>query len=379
MINTSEFSGLTGRQVAEQIIDSLKQDLGVDLLPIFENDNRSAKQRRHEASVRLFEALLERAENGADREAWVTPDEGEGEERQFLRAFAAGDVDVEPNLSIIEENVKALKAMRGNQIKDYLYSLTKRFENMSKATTPGQLAIEIIAGGLVSVGIAMAKQTYIAWKAGSTMAAALRTGITKLGIKTAIAVVIVALVTLLWWLFKDNPKKFLGLVINDTDSVLVVHNWRKGVDGDTGGDLYMDHGSILSFPQDYEGGILTKEIQIDKRFKFEEGDPENVCFGGIFFAEKNFGGYGAEGMAIFSAKDGSARFAHSFACPYSEDNGVNVRVLNGQTPDVKKLFKEMHGARKVNVETSEHGYKLVSSVNDARGGVTAGITCFSKI
>jgi hypothetical protein len=376
MTTTSVFSHLTGKQFAEQILGSLERDLGVDLQPILADQSRTEAQRRLEASTRLLEALVERAEASDDRAEWVS--EEEGDERTFLRAFAAGDVDIEPNLIYTEANVKTLKAMRGDDIKDYLYSLTKRFENMSKTTSPGILAAQIIGGGLVSISIPMAIGTVQALRAGSTLAVALRAGIANIGMKTAITAIVVALVGLLLWLMLENPKKFLGLVINDTDSHLVVNDWRKGTDGDKGADLYMKHGAMVSFPQDYEEGNLAKKIQINKRVWFGAGDKDNACYAGIFFASKNFGFRGAEGVAIYTATDGKGKFAHAFACPYGESNGTAVRVLNGAKPDVPALYDQLYAERKVHYETTSGGFNLVSTVHDDSGGLVGCITCFSK-
>jgi hypothetical protein len=361
---------LKGRQLAQEIIGNLKGDLGVDLLPLFNDTTRNAREVRREIVLTLFQALVARGENSEDRAEWADGSD-------VLRTFATG-VDVEPNLPYSEDNVKHLRNMRGQDIYDYLYSLTKRFENMSKATSAGTLALQIVGGGLLSVGIPMAIGTFKALKDGMALAAALRAGIANIGMKTAILAVTVALATFLWWLFHDNPKKFLGMVINDTDDHLVVNNWRAGTDGAKGADLYMDHGEMLAFPQDYEDGNLGKPLQINARAYFGPGDKDNASYAGIFFAEKNFGGYGAEGIIVFSPKGGTPRFAQLFACPYTKDNGTAVRVLTGQ-PDVPKLFDELYPKRKVNDSTIAHGYEIVSSVNDARGGIIAGISCFRKV
>ncbi|HUR83149.1 MAG TPA: hypothetical protein VM733_20500 [Thermoanaerobaculia bacterium] len=362
---------LKSRQVAEEILANLKKDVGVDLLPIFLDTTRDARELRREAATRLFEALVARAQNSNDAAEWTGSDEG------VLRAFAA-DVDVEPNMIYTEENLKTLKGMRGQEIYDYLYSLTKRFEAMSKATSPGQLALQIIGAGLLSVSVPMAIGTIQALRvAGTTVAAALRAGIANIGMKTAVLAIAVALTTLIWWLIHDNPKKILGLVINETDEHLVVRNWRAGTEGGTGADLYMAHGDMKSFPQDYEEGVLAKKIQINKRAYFGPGDKENACYAGIFFAEKKTGFYGTEGIIVFSSTEGTPRFAQVFACPYTKDNGTAGRVLNGW-PDVQKLFDDLYDKRQVNFSTKEHGHEFVSSVNDARGGVAACISSFRK-
>jgi hypothetical protein len=375
MSTISLYSHLTSRQFAEQILDSLERDLDVDLRPIFYDNSRSEEQRRHAVSARLMEAILARAENSPDRAEWASDAE---ENHKFLSAVGAGEVDVEPNLTYTTENVDTLKDFRGDQIKDYLYSLTKRFENMSKVTNPAILAAQIVGGGMVSISIPMAVGTIQALRAGQTLLAAVRAGIANIGMKTVILAVVIILASLLIWLFLENPKKLLGLVLNDTDSNLVVNDWRKGVDGDTGGDLYMKHGSMVSFPLDYENGNLKKPLQISKRDLVVGKPDESLVYGGIYFANKNFGGYGAEGVAIYSAQNGTAKFAQLFACPYSEDNGTTVRVMNGGTTDLPKLYNEMYKTRKVHDVTKSGAFTLSSTVNDSSGGVVGCIACFSQ-
>jgi hypothetical protein len=377
MTKKSEFAHLTGRQFADQIFDSLNQDVGVDIRPILLDTTRSQTQRHRTAATLLLEALFERAENSPHREQWATP-EG-SEDRQLLRLLSSGDVDIEPNMLIKASNVEHLKKKSGNDIKDYLYSLTKRFENMAKETDAGMLAVQIIGGGLFSVGVSMAIQTYKAWKTAESLLSALQIGIKNIGMKTAIAAIVIALVSLLTWLIVENPKKFLGMVINDTDTNLVVNDWRKGVDGGKGGDLYLRHGAMRSFPQDYEEGEYDQLLQINKRIYFGKANPKNAAYAGIFFAEKNNGLYGTEGIAIYSAKDGARMFAHAFACPYGEDNGTKVLVLNGDAGvTAPALFSQMYLKRGVRSEDSLGAYSALSAVNASDGGVVGCITCFSQ-
>jgi hypothetical protein len=69
-------------------------------------------------------------------------------------------------------------------------------------------------------------------------------------------------------------------------------DWRKGVDGGRGGDLYLRHGAMRSFPQDYEEGEYDQVIQINKRIHFGKGNAQNAAYAGIFFTEKNNGLFG---------------------------------------------------------------------------------------
>ncbi|MGQ7378966.1 hypothetical protein ACTGVF_11275, partial [Streptococcus suis] len=145
------------------------------------------------------------------------------------------------------------------------------------------------------------KLTWTAWRGGATFLNALRAGITTLGMKTAITIIVIVLVAFLLYLFLENPKKVLALVFNDTAEDLVVTNWRAGVEGGTGGNLYVAHGHMENFMQDHASGDLDSPIvQIRQRFFFEPNDPDNVVFGGIYFADRNFGLRGSEGVMLFT-------------------------------------------------------------------------------
>ena len=166
----------------------------------------------------------------------------------------------------------------------------------------------------------------------------MRSGITRIGMASAIGCIALALVALVAWLIAINPKKILGVIINGTASTIVVKNWRAGVDGAKGSDLFMKHGSMNSFMQDYELGDLSKVIQINARLDFGEGLDERICAAGLFFADKNIGVYGAEGVMILTAGDGAFEIAHMFAVPYNKDNGTNVSFVRGPSRISKGCF-----------------------------------------
>jgi hypothetical protein len=148
----------------------------------------------------------------------------------------------------------------------------------------------------VSVGFSMMRETYVFLRGGQVLQAALRSGITRIGMASAIGAVVLVLVALVYWLTVINPKKLLGMIISGTRSTLIVKNWRAGVDGGRGSDLFMQHGSMNSFMQDYEAGDLSKKI------------------------------------------DGAYEIAHMFAVPYYKDNGTNVAFVRGPFPDLEWLF-----------------------------------------
>jgi hypothetical protein len=369
---TTEYSNLTSRQFAEQIMESIQQQHGVDLRKIFENDAMSVREKARIARVRLTEALLADLEHSGTLDAAADAD---FDEEQALNQLLDTEVDIEPNISLLTKDAAVVMEYRGDDVRQYMYTLTKRMENAGKAKTPGQLAIELVAGGVISVGVPMAVGTIKALRAGQAVLAAVRSGVTSIGLKTAIGAIVVVLVGFLLYLFLENPKKVLGMVINGTDKNLIVKDWQKGLDGQTGSDLFMAFGHMASYMKDNEEGLASPEVQVRARVDFGPNDPDNVVFGGIYFADRNFGLRGAEGAMLFTSRDSDIRIGHLFACPYFEDNGAYVAMAQpGQT--AQQFYNDYYGKRQVSLDHSEGGYRLRSNVNDARGGVLA---CIASI
>lgn len=360
-------------ELAQEIIGNFKTNLGVDLLPILQDESLSFAARRRRATVALVDALASRAAQSADAAEW----QDEGNSAAFLRADAE-TVDVEPNIVVSEANAKTLEGFQGTQIYDYMYSLTKRMENMANTTSEGELALQIVGGGMISIGVPMAVGTIRAYRAGQTLLAAVRTGIRSIGMKTAIVTITFVLVAFLLWLILENPKQMLGMVLNDTDNNLEVTNWRQGISGGSGSNLYMKHGTMEAFPADYENGNLNKVIQINARAYFGPDDPDNAVYAGIYFANKNAGLLGAEGTMIFSSNNGSLQFAHEFAVPYSNDNGVNIALYDGSV-SIQTLNDTLYDTRQVRVVKSQGGFSMTATANDARGGVVASISSITQL
>lgn len=355
-------------------MESIREQHGVDLRQIFENDALPVREKSRVARVRLIEALLSGLESSGVVDG---PGDAEFDEDLALARLLDTEVDIEPNISFTTPDAAIVMDYRGDDVRQYVYTLTKRFENAQNAKTPGQLAIELTAGGLVSVGVPMAIATARALRDGATLLAAIRAGITSIGLKTAIGAVVVVLVGFLLYLFLENPKKILGIVLNGTDKHLVVNNWQKGVDGATGSDLFMAYGHMASFMKDNESGLASPEVQIRAKIEFGPSDPDNLIFGGIYFADRNIGLHGAEGTAIFTSSDKQLRFGHLFACPYFEDNGAYI-AISQQGQSGEQFYNEFYGKRTVSLDHREQGYRLRSNVNDARGGVVACIASITR-
>lgn len=372
-----EYSRLSGKEFAKQIVKRLESRFGIDLRSIYENDQISDKQKVRKARVVLAEAILDEADRSASRADFAPPPDFD--EDGFLTQLLSEEVDIEPNITISEHNVRYLMTLTGNDVKTYLFNLTKRFENMAAAKTPGELAIETSLGGMISVGVPAAVIAVRAYRAGTPLLGAIRAGITGIGMKTAIGAAVVILACLLLYLLLENPKKILGMVINDTTDHFVVKDWQKGAGGAKDGDLFMQHGQMVDFMQDNENERLdSPKIQLRGKFDFGPGDPDNAVFAGIYFADRNFGLRGSEGVMIFGSTTSNLRFAHMFAVPYFNDNGTNIQLVTQPVADIEVLYRDLYNSRGTSIDKSEGGYRLTSRANDPRGGVVGCIAAISK-
>lgn len=371
-----ELHSRSPREFAYDVIERLKDSRGVDLASIFNNHALSRADKLRLGRTALLEAVIRDLEIQASPEDLAVANGGA--EPDLAHLFGA-DYDIEPNMSIIPADLPTIMGYTGDQVRLYLVSLTKRFENAQNAKTAGQLAVELVAGGLISVGVPAAYGAIQAFRGGATVLAAARAGVLSVGMKTAVAAVVVILVGFLLYLILDNPKKILGMVINNTDDNLVVNKWRDGLNGGEDSDLFMQHGYMTTFPVDNEGTLDSPEVQIKGRIMFGDQDPENLVFAAIYFADRNVGFRGSEGVMIFSSRTTNFKFAHLFAVPYTNDNGVNLRVLTGQQVKAKDIFRDMYDQRAVSFDRQDQGYRLTGNANDARGGVVTAISSISQI
>ena len=366
------------RATGEEILGSLNARWGVRLDTIILNDALSVSQRRN----LLISKMLESALAEIDEFNWATGASKElasHENKALIEKALAGGVEVEPNFVMSAQNFAMVRDYQGQQLSNYITHLSQRFEIMSKAKTPGELALEIFYSGLIAVGTAMAAGTIAALVAGQALLAAITVGVTGIGIKTAVVVVVIVLAAILLYLFLENPKKILGLLFNDTDHDLEVRDWRRGVDGAKAGDLFMAFGHMANFPEDHATGSLDSPlVQLRKRAFFGPGDPDNAVFGAFFFANRNFGLRGSEGVMVLSSRTTNERYALLFACPYFEDNGTAVRIYGGGSPPPWVLYDQMYRQRSVRAGMNSGDVRMVSTINHPRGGVVFLLASLSK-
>ncbi|WP_041525019.1 hypothetical protein [Gilvimarinus agarilyticus] len=361
----------TPKDVCLDITGRLNQRWNLDLIAILSNEAMSESDRLKKLRAVMLEAAISELDQlSSDSGHKIIDKENDTLINQIL---AQEDIEIEPNVSVTRNNYDIIRSYEGQKVYDYVFTLSKRLESMANATTPGQLAVETVASSLFTVGTAWGKLTWNAWRGGQTLLQATRTGITSLGMKTAITVIIIVLAAVLLYLFLQNPKKILGVIYNDTDDMLEVKNWNK-----SSGNLHMEHGEMKNFMSDYSTGDLdSPKIQIRSRNSFGANDPDDVIWGGLYFADRNFGLRGSEGVIVFSSTTSSLMFAHQFAVPYVNDNGTFMQILDSQPNDLSRLFREMYDKRQTRFDQSSSGIRMTSTVNDPRGGVVAAIGTIS--
>ena len=370
----TEYNNLSARDFAEQLLSDLKAAFGVDIRTIFEAPGLDDLQRLRQARIVLLDAIFSKAVREGYWHDWTA--DGPPDEEAQVERFFTGEVEIEPNISIIGSNLGTILGYRGEEIKTYLRTLAKRFENMTESKSAGQLAIELFAGGLLSVGVPMAYGAILAKLGGATLMAAIRAGVVSIGMKTAIGTVVVILVGFLYWLFWSIQKNALGLVINETGDHLLVKNWKKGTGPrSTGSDLYIGRGHMANFMVDHEQGLSSPEVQIRARYDFGPNDPDNVVFGGVYFANRNAGLHGAEGVMAFTFKGTpTRRVGVFFICPYTRSNGTYIGFATGAEETAEQMYNRFwNGPRVPGVIVKQDGYTLQSYVSSFPLGPEIGI------
>lgn len=359
----------SGYDLACSIITNLHQRLGVDILPVFNSYALTDKEKISTAARLLIEATFMKAYD--QNEVWFMEDESE--------INLDAEIELEPNITILEKNAKIFEAYTGGQVYDYVYTLTKRLEAMSETSSVEQLASEIMKGGLTLVGYKVAKAFITSWIKDVSAKQAAGLAIQKVGSKSCIAAIIVALAAFLFYLFKANTKKILGLVINNTEHNLYVKNFRSAKND---GDLYMAQGQMVSFMQDSEDGPSSMDVQIIKREYHGKDNEKNVVQMGVYSGDRNFGLRGSEGIMVFrSVQDPNFKFAHMFAVPYSQDNRTNMINLSKEKEPINldKLYQKLYDEHKTRVSFIDNGYRFTSTVNAPRGGTVACIAVITRI
>lgn len=364
------------RAFAQEVITRVEANSGLQIRDLFEQ-NLSPDEIRRRAHARIIEYVEAPAAPGAATAEWPMAAQPINA-RQAV--FGSSTTNVTPNIAVTEHNYKIIRGYRGNDVRDYVKRTTNGLSLLKETMTPGEAAATILGSGIASFAAAMIIGTVKALIAKQTLRAAVVAGVKAMGnMKVVVGAAAVIIVELLIYLLVHNQKVFLGIVFNNTPLSLVVRDWRKGVDGADNGDLFMGTGSMNTFMETHKTPDLDSPL-VEVMEKFDVGTVEdNIIAGGIFCAEKNFGLFGTEGAMVLSnyTKESTPtlpRFALVFACPYTLDNGVNVKIdTTGNIISAKSYFKNLYDSRGQHKEAKGPGYAFGASCADPRGGEAAGI------
>lgn len=264
----------------------------------------------------------------------TSADDRGAQEDSFLLAIQGDGRALVPNWTVNSETFLAMRGMQGEDVKKYVQVTENRLKLMSQAGDPEALALQMLAGGILSITVPMVVGVAKEVIAGTALRAAVVAGIKSIGFKTAIGAVVIAAFTLLSWLVTSNPKEIMGLVANNTSMDLTI-----------GGDTYMNCGEMTSMMDNFPDPVqLTKRLSVSS-----EGTVTTFVSVGVYSAQKKFGLFGAEGIMRFTDPTSGFAFDQMFAVPYSKDNGINVREARGEgLPD---SFTQLYASRDVRVST----------------------------
>lgn len=352
---------------ADEALARIEANLNLPLRKIMTSDD-SVQTIRAQAYAAIRTACQAMAEREFQSDA-----SGLAEARRHIDAVT-DTKNVVPTILVEEKNFNQIKAYEGDQLGDYVKSVVNGLSLIKEGESPEMVALQIIGTGLVGFGGAFAYGLIKALVAKQVLKLAVMAGLKAAGgVASVVGVVLVILVELLLYLLHGNKKNFVGIIFNNSDTNLVVKDWREGVDGSDKGDLYMAWGHCSGFPEVHLDGDLSKPaVQLPARSAAEE-QTGRIIQGGIYSGSKNFGLRGVEGVFVMQPLDQtSPRLAVLFECPYFEDNGADVAIDTGNK-SARTYYNEMNGKRGLDRSAEGGGFKLRARVGHARGGEALGI------
>jgi len=360
-----EISSLSNRELGESIVASISKNIGIDL-SVYITKTGIEDESFLEFRRKLVEGLVfkfhEESKDLAEDELGPRIDQELLEQK-----LNSSDIESEPNWLFNPADLKIIQEYKGDEISTYIRTLSKRFEQMTEDASASKIATQLISSGLLSLSVAAGIQVIKGKIIGFTLKRAVIAGVKSMGVGSIVVTVGIMLVKFLWWLLADNPKNMFGLIINKSEDDLIVENY-----GDDTQKIWMNAGTMNLFMQDQET-LASEKIQIQAGYIDEEDISDSCYYGGIYFADKKFGGYGAEGIFYLKTKKRKTNVAVMFACPYHADNGVAMSVVD-ENRSLKDEFNKLYKDRKVNFYSEEtHGIKLQSRVNSYKGGCASNI------
>lgn len=352
---------------AQEALARIEANLKIPLRKIMASDDsvQSIRVQAYAAIRAACQAMAEREFRGDDT--------GLAAARRHIDSVTDAQ-NVVPTILVEEKNFNVIRNYEGDQLRDYVKGVVNGLSLIQEGESPEMVAVQIIGTGLVGFGGAFAYGLIKGLVLKKLLKEAVMLGLKAAGgVAAVVGVVAVILVELLLYLLHGNKKNFVGIIFNNTDTNLVVTDWRAGIDGADKGDLYMAWGHCSGFMEVHQDGDLSKPaLQLPARSAAQE-HTGRIVQGGIYSAGKNFGLKGAEGVFVMQPlAQSSPRLAVLFECPYFEDNGANVAIDTTHI-SARDYYDKLNGTRGLDRSVEAAGYKLRARVAHATGGEALGI------
>lgn len=214
------------RKFAFELIEKIERNTGIKIRELFEGE-KSAADIRTAFRKRVIAYVQERIDKDEPSEEW--PHAGEVKDAKEALGLA-DDINVVPNVSVLETNYEVLKGYEGQAQVDYVKRIASGLALIQEGQTAGQVAGEIIGSGLASFAIVMIAATIKAMRGGAVFRTALVTGVRAMaGVGVIVGVAVLIIAEILLYLLIGNQKQFLGIVYNNTDLNLVSPSSGRGM------------------------------------------------------------------------------------------------------------------------------------------------------
>lgn len=363
-------------------VAALNRSLGINLEEIINDPQLNDDQKFNAIYGKVLTALLNKWINNDTSGQLGLPEGFNVDEFVKQQVATVTETKIQPiaNIMLMPDYVKELKTAKGPMVTtvvNNLFNLTtaiaqnERFDVKSIAVLMvecGALAISIT--GAIAATAALVAAIPATPLLAPTMAAAA-------GLVAAGAGVVSSFVSLLITIFTSPnimERSFFGTVLNDTDDDLLIPNWKADQAKKKMAGIYCRHGKVTNLMIDKsgtnQGAIVGKRSLIEDKY---------YCNCGLYLVERNKGFTGTESLFRFDLNN--SKFDVYSVCPVKADNGLDVSFsyVNKDMYDATTAIANEWSKHKYLVhEAKGNGFKVTTSLNDARHSPTYGIVCVIK-
>ena len=341
-------------------VERIEQQFGIELQSLFTAAKCSDEESLKEIRQRIIQG--------------VNAYSGFALEEEIDIHTSESAIELVPNIFISRKNSLAVRDYTNSQVYDWLMrTVRKDLKTIGYATSVEDFVKWTLEGSIIAVGVPMAEKVAAALSAQKTFKDALTAAVEKIGLRSAMAAVAMAFVCIMRYLFTWDSGKILGAIINDTDTNYYVPDWRKGVNGSSRSNIYMQHGRT----EDFMTASLTSdpdspEIQLQARYVGTD-DENTIVAVGLFVARSENSLRRLGGAYVFIPHhqyENGPGFAYQFAFSISADWRANITVYEGGKIDngasFSQLFIDMYGSAQIDIEKKSGDLNMKSHL----GGVS---------